>query len=98
MKKAIIASYFVGMLLLTFLTAKAVAVYKSGKQEVIFREHQHELTDTEIAQRHIEPREGKNVVEKWKTKETRTKTLFGWDTQIDYVEQPATYYVDCGCH
>lgn len=97
MKKLLIAGYFVGMLLLTYLTAKAVGTYKSDNVEVKFREHERELNDTEISQRRIVPQEGKNVVEKWKTKETRTKTLLGWDTQIEYVEQPQTYYVDCRC-
>lgn len=97
MKKVLIAGYFVGMLLLTYITAKAVGTYKSDNVEVKFREHERELSDTEISQRRIIPQEGKDVVEKWKTKETRTKTLFGWDTQIEYIENPQTYYVDCGC-
>lgn len=97
MKKVLIAGYFVGMFLLTYITAKAVGTYTSDNIEVKFREHERELSDTEISQRHIVPQEGKNVVEKWKTKETRTKTLFGWDTEVEYVENPQTYYVDCGC-
>lgn len=97
MKKIIIGSYFVGMLLLTFLVVKATATYKSGSEEVKYRKHERELTDTEISQARIKPVDGKNVVEKWETKETRTKTLFGWETKIDTTGPVETYYVDCGC-
>ncbi len=97
MKKILIASYFVGMSLLTYLTAKAVSTYKSDRVEVKFRKHERELSDTEIAQRNIKPVENKNVIEKWETRETRTKTLLGWETKIDITTEPGTYYVDCGC-
>ena len=97
MKKILISSYFVGMLLLTYLTAKAISIYKSDNVEVKYRDHEMELSDTEIYQQHIEPKEGKKVVQKWKTKEIRTKTAFGWDTQIETIEQPSTWYVDCNC-
>lgn len=97
MKKILIASYFVGMSLLTYLTAKAVSTYKSDSVEVKFRKHERELSDTEIAQRGIKPAEGKNVVEKWETKETRRKSLIGWETEIDTIIEPQTFYVDCGC-
>lgn len=98
MKKTLIASYFVGMLLLTYVTAKAVSTYSSDTVEVKYRQHEKELTDTEIDQLHIQPQEKKTVVQKWKTKETRTKTLFGWDTQVETVEAPSTWYVDCNCN
>lgn len=97
MKKVLIGSYFVGMLLLTYVSAKAVAVYKNDKVEVTFQNHENTLSDTEISQRGILPKEGKKVVEMWQTKETRTKTLFGWETEIEYVKEPGAYYVDCGC-
>lgn len=97
MKKLLIASYFVGMLLITFLVAKATATYKSGSEEVKYRKHERELNDTEISQARIIPVVGKNVVEKWQTKEIRTKTLLGWETKIDTTVQPETFYVDCGC-
>ena len=97
MKKILIIGYFVGMSLVTYLTAKAVSTYKSDDMEVKFRKHERELSDTEISQAHINPVDGKNVVEKWETKETRTKTLLGWETKIDTIGRPQTYYVDCGC-
>ena len=97
MKKILITGYFVGMLLLTYVAAKAFSTYKSGNVEVRYRDHEKELTDTEISQRHILPKEGKNIIEKWKTKETRNKTFFGWETKVEMVEQPTTWYVDCGC-
>lgn len=97
MKKIIIGGYFVGMFLLTFLVVKATATYKSGSQEIKYRKHELELNDTEISQAGIQPREGKNVVMKWETKETRTKSLLGWETKIDTTSRPETYYVDCGC-
>jgi hypothetical protein len=97
MKKILIISYFVGMSLVTYLTAKAVSTYKSDDIEVKFRKHERELSDTEISQAYIKPVSGKNVVEKWETKETRTKTLLGWETKIDTIGGPQTYYVDCGC-
>lgn len=97
MKKIIIGSYFVGMFLLTFLVVKATAIYKSGAEEVRYRKHDRELSDTEISQSGIVPRENKNVVMKWETKETRNKTLFGWETKIDTVVAPETFYVDCNC-
>lgn len=97
MKKIIIGSYFVGMFLLTFLVVKATATYKSGSEEVKYRKHERELNDTEISQSGIQPREGKNVIMKWETKETRTKSLLGWETKIDTITRPATFYVDCGC-
>ena len=97
MKKLLIATYFVGMLMITYLTAKAVSTYKSENVEVKFRKHEHELSDSEISQSNIVPKEGKNVVTKWETKETRTKTLLGWETKIDTIKSPETFYVDCGC-
>lgn len=97
MKKIIIGGYFIGMFLLTFLVVKATATYKSDRVEVKYRQHEKELSDTEIAQLNITPQENKNVVQKWKTKETRTKSLFGWETKIDTIEQPSTWYVDCNC-
>lgn len=97
MKKLILAGYFVGMLLLTFLVAKATATYKSGDVEVKYRKHERELNDTEISQRGIKPVENKNVIEKWETKETRTKNILGWDTKVETIVQPQTFYVDCGC-
>lgn len=97
MKKMIIASYFMGMLLLTYFTAKAVSTYRTGSIEVKFIEHERDLNDTEVSQRGIVPQEDKKVVEKWKTKETRTKSWLGWETRIDTVVNPQTYYVDCGC-
>jgi len=98
MKKILITSYVVGMLLLTFLVAKATAIYKSGEVEVKYRKHERELNDTEISQRHVRPLPSKNVIEKWQTKETRTKTVFGWETKIDTITTPQTFYVDCGCN
>ena len=98
MKRLLIAGYFVGMLMVTYLTAKAISTYKSDNVEVKFRKHEHELSDSEISQSDIIPKEGKNVVSKWETKETRTKTLLGWETKIDTIVKPETFYVDCGCH
>jgi hypothetical protein len=97
MKKTLIVSYFIGMLLITFLVAKATATYNSGPVEVKYRKHEHELNDTEISDARITPVTGKNVVMKWETKETRTKTLLGWETKIDTTVQPSTFYVDCNC-
>jgi hypothetical protein len=97
MKKILIYGYFIGMLGLTYFVAKGVSTNSSDNVEVVFRKHERELTDSEIYRRGIIPREKRNVVEKWKTKETRTKTLFGWDTKIEYEEKPLIYYVDRGC-
>lgn len=97
MKKIIIGGYFIGMFLLTFLVVKATATYKSGSEEIKYRKHEYELNDTEISNAGIKPVEGKNVIMKWETKETRTKSLLGWETKIDTISQPATWYVDCGC-
>lgn len=97
MKKLIIFGYFASVLLLTLLVVKVTATYASGPIEVKYREHSRELSDTEISQRGIIPTKGKDVEEKWKTKETRTKGLFGWETKIDTIEAPQTYYVDCQC-
>lgn len=93
MKKILIVGYFVGMLFITYLVSKTVAVYGSDNVEVVFRDYSRKLNDTEIFQKHIVPKDNTTVVEKWKTKEMRTKTLFGWDTQIEYIESPQTYYV-----
>lgn len=97
MKKTLIIGYFVGMALLTFVVSKAMATYKSGSIEVTYRQFDRELNDTESSLRGISPVKGKNIVEKWQTKETRTKGLFGWETKIDTTVKPATFYVDCGC-
>ena len=97
MKKILIVGYFVGMSLVTYATAKIISTYKSDNVEVKFRKHERELTDTEISRAYIKPVNGKNVVEKWETKETRTKTLFGWDTKVETIVEPQTFYVDCGC-
>jgi hypothetical protein len=98
MKKLIIASYFLGMFLLTYVAARAVSVYKNGNVEVTFKDHDRELSDTEMALYGITPRDNKKVVQTWKTKETRTKTAFGWETKIDTIQEPGTFYVDCNCH
>lgn len=97
MKKILIAGYFIGMLLLTYATAKSIGTYKSDKVEVKYREHEKTLSDNEINQLGILPKENKKIIQKWKTKETRTKSLFGWDTKIETIEEPSTWYVDCGC-
>lgn len=97
MKKLLIVGYFVGMSLITYATAKVISTYKSDNVEVKYRKHEHELSDTEISQSNIVPKEGKNVVSKWETKETRIKTLLGWETKIDTTVKPETFYVDCGC-
>lgn len=98
MKKILITSYFVGMLLLTFLFVKATASYKTGGIEVKYRKHERELSDTEITQRGIVPVNNKNVIEKWETRETRTKSgLLGWETKVETTVKPQTFYVDCGC-
>ena len=98
MKKILITSYFVGMLMITYFTAKAIATYKSENVEVKFRKHERELSDSEIDSRGIVPKDGKNIVEKWETKETRIKTFLGWETKIDTIVVPSTFYVDCNCH
>ena len=97
MKKLLITGYFVSMLFLTYLTAKAVSIHTTDNVEVKYRKHERELNDSEISMRGIIPKEDKNVVEKWATKETRIKTLLGWETKIETIEQPSTWYVDCGC-
>lgn len=97
MKKILIAGYFIGMSLLTYATAKAIGTYKSDKVEVKYREHEKTLSDNEINQLGILPKENKKIIQKWKTKETRTKSFFGWDTKIETIEEPSTWYVDCGC-
>lgn len=97
MKNLILGGYFLGVLLLTFFVANATATYKSGEVEVKYRKHERELSDTEISQRRIIPVHNKDVVEKWETKETRTKNIIGWETKIDTTVNPQTFYVDCGC-
>ena len=97
MKKILISGYFVGMLLLTYLTAKAISTHTAENIEVKYRKHEKELNDSEISARGIIPKENKKVVEKWATKETRTKRLLGWETQVETIEQPSTWYVDCNC-
>lgn len=94
MKKFIIAGYFVGTILLTYLTVILSATYLSGDVEVKYRDHEHTLSDTEISEYQITPMEGKNVVMRWQTKETRTKKLLGWDTKIDTTEQLRALYID----
>lgn len=98
MKKTLIIGYFAGMLLLTFLVAKATATFTSGLTEVKFRKHERQLSDTEISLRGIVPVENKNVVEKWETKEIRTIGVLGWETKIETTIRPQTFYVDCGCN
>lgn len=86
MKKILIMSYFFGMLLLTFLTTKAVALYSSDNVEVKYREFNNELSDTEIDSKHIMKEHNYRYFERIQTKETRTKKLFGWETKIDTID------------
>lgn len=83
MKKIIISTFFMLMFGLTYLMAKTVGTYKSGKVEVKYRTLDRELTETEIALSKIRHEDGKKVVEYTHLVETRTKKLLGWDVKID---------------
>ena len=96
MKKLLIVGYFVGMFTLTYLTAKAIGVYGSGDVEVKFVDHEYEMNDTEISNAHIAKKEHADVVMQWKTKETRTKSFFGWTTKIDTLQKPTPFYIEHG--
>jgi hypothetical protein len=85
MKKFIIVSYFILMFSLTYIGAKSAIFMRFSDIEIKNRESEHTLNDTEIEKNHIEKEEGKKVVQVIHTKETRTKTLYGWDTKIDTV-------------
>lgn len=84
--------YFVGMVVLTYITGKTVATYTSDSVEVKFRNIERRLNDSEVHERRIEPRDGSYVFEESKIKEIRTKKFFGWDTEIVFIEEPQTFY------
>lgn len=99
MKKFLIISYFIGMIMFTYFSAKAVAIYKSGSTEITFRDLKRDMSNQEIVDRRITPpEEGKKVVERVRIRETRKKTLIGWETSIDTIAGPDTWYVNCSCN
>lgn len=92
MKKILIIGYFVGMMVLTYISGKAVATYASNTVEVKFRNIERRLSDSEVHERNIIPRDNSYVFEESKIKEIRTKKFFGWKTEIEFLEKPQTYY------
>ena len=104
MKKLLITGYFIGMLLLTFLVAKAVGTYKNGDTEIKYRKLSKDISDIEMEEynrrgtfeKQMEHKGGFEFVRYDEVKETRTKKMFGWETKIDTIK---TYVLQesCGC-
>ena len=92
MKKILIASYFVGMLLLTYVVVKAAATYKNGPVEVRLRKIKIDLNDDEISKAWGTKDDNYEYYREYSIKETRTKKWFGWETSRDTVNHGGTIY------
>ena len=91
MKKAIIFGFFVGMSILTYLTAQATAFLLADDVTIRYDVSDRHLSDTEADMRNIKQKGGHHIVEKINLKYTFTKKNFGWDIKVDTVGI-GTYY------
>lgn len=92
MKKAIITGYFIGVMLLTYFTAKAISVYRIDDSEITFLKVERKLSDKEMIEHGIEYKDDKHVREECVYKETRTRKGLGWETKTEIHRGPEYYY------
>lgn len=90
MKKILIPAFFVGMISVTYLVAKATSTYRLNDTDIMFKTYENSLSDDEIsalndAHRFVTPlpTDGSSVHACYDVKEIRTKKLFGWDLKVD---------------
>lgn len=91
MKKLLVFSFFGLCLCLTVFGMKTGAYLSMNNTEVNYRTLEETLDDTQVEEynklksfeKPLEIREGYSNVLYNEIKETRTKTLFGWDTKVD---------------
>jgi len=99
MKKILIPAFFVGMILLSYLVAKAAATFKmDDKNEILYTTYKDELSDSEVTDinynrgsyPHLKTGDRVTNYKCYDVKETRTKKIFSWDLKVDTIN---TYYV-----
>lgn len=90
MKKILIPAFFVGMIMVTYIVAKAAASIRLNDVDITFKTYQNTLSDTEIAKRNESraytnplPTEDAEVIQCYDVKEIRTKTFLSWDLKVD---------------
>lgn len=90
MKKILIPAFFVGMILVTYLVAKATSTYRLNQTDVMFKTYENTLSDDEISAMNDAhrfttplPTDGATVHACYDVKEIRTRKAFGWDLQVD---------------
>jgi hypothetical protein len=90
MKKILIPAFFVGMILVTYLVAKATTTQRIKDNDIMFKKYTNEISDDEIsamndAHRFVTPLPTENATVRacYDVKETRTKKFFGWDLKVD---------------
>lgn len=98
MKKILIPAFFVGMILLSYIVAKATASLRLEDIDVHYTTYKDRLSDSEVIK--INHNRGSNPHLKtgsditnykcYDVKEIRTKKFFGWDLKIDTLSE---YYL-----
>lgn len=104
MKKFLIISFFVLSLVVSVFGMRTVASFRMKDSEVNYRKLSRTLTDTEVEdynkrkmfERPLEIKDGYNNVRYDEVRETRVKTLFGWETKVDTIKTYVSLE-DCGC-
>lgn len=98
MKKILIPAFFVGMILLSYVVAKATASVRMDDNDLHYTTYKEELSDNEVmainqnraANDQLIVAERVDIFLCHEVRETRTKGLFGWDLKVDTLK---SYYL-----
>lgn len=98
MKKILIPAFFVGMILLSYVVAKATASLRLEDVDIYYTTYKNCLSDSEVtdinynrgSNPHLKTGSGITNYKCYDVKEIRTKKMFGWDLKIDTL---STYYL-----
>lgn len=104
MKNFLILSFFALFITLSVFAMKAGAMFRLEGTEVNYRTLTHTISDTEVENYNkqkyftspLEIREGFKNIRYDEIKETRTRTLTGWETKVDTVKTYVKLEA-CGC-
>jgi hypothetical protein len=84
MKKILIPAFFVGMILLSYVVAKATASVRMNDNDVMAINQNRSAGDQLIVADRVD------IFLCQEVRETRTKGLFGWDLKVDTLK---SYYL-----
>lgn len=97
MKKILIPAFFLGIILVTYVVAKAATSIRLNEKDIIFETHKNTLSDNEINSINESglfinplPIGRPNVEECFDLKETRTRSLFSWELKVDTLKRYIT--------